>query len=65
MPSHSQLWQFALSSKSPMCCTAIGMWLIRMVGIYVLSTYFDLGIAGIWIAIPLDILMHSILEASI
>lgn len=52
--------QGAGDTKSPMYSTAIGMWLIRVVGIYILGIYFHMGIAGIWIAIALDILIRSI-----
>ncbi|MDN7245177.1 MATE family efflux transporter [Planococcus shenhongbingii] len=52
--------QGAGDTKSPMYSTAIGMWLIRIVGIYVLGIYFGLGIAGIWLAIALDILIRAI-----
>ncbi|MGG3452223.1 MATE family efflux transporter [Domibacillus aminovorans] len=52
--------QGAGDTKSPMYSTAIGMWLIRIVGIYVLGIYFKMGIAGIWIAIALDILIRAI-----
>lgn len=52
--------QAAGDTKSPMYSTAIGMWLIRIIGIYVLGIYFDLGIAGIWIAIVLDIVVRAV-----
>ena len=52
--------QAAGDTKSPMYSTAIGMWLIRIIGIYVLGIYFDMGIAGVWIAIVLDIFIRAI-----
>lgn len=52
--------QAAGDTKSPMYSTAIGMWLIRIVGIYVFGIYLNMGIAGIWIAIALDILIRAI-----
>jgi len=52
--------QAAGDTKSPMYSTAIGMWLIRIIGIYVFGIYFDMGIAGIWIAIALDIFIRAI-----
>ena len=52
--------QAAGDTKSPMYSTAIGMWLVRIIGIYVLGIYFDMGISGIWIAIALDILIRAI-----
>lgn len=41
-------------TKSPMYSTAIGMWIIRIIGVYVLGIYLNLGIAGIWYAIIID-----------
>ncbi|USK36595.1 MATE family efflux transporter (plasmid) [Bacillus sp. F19] len=52
--------QGAGDTKSPMYSTAIGMWLIRILGIYILGIYFNMGIAGIWIAIAIDILIRAI-----
>lgn len=52
--------QGAGDTKSPMYSTAIGMWLFRVVGIYILGIYFQMGIAGIWIAIALDILIRAV-----
>lgn len=47
-------------TKSPMYSTAIGMWGIRILGILLLSVYWDLGIAGVWIAIAIDITARAI-----
>lgn len=52
--------QAAGDTKSPMYSTAIGMWLIRVVGIYFLGIHFELGIAGIWLAITLDLFIRAI-----
>lgn len=52
--------QGAGDTKSPLYSTAIGMWIIRIGGIYLLGIYFELGIAGIWLAIALDIVMRAI-----
>jgi Na+-driven multidrug efflux pump len=43
-----------------MYSTAIGMWLIRVIGIYALGIYLNMGIAGIWIAIALDLFARAI-----
>lgn len=52
--------QGAGDTKSPLYSTAIGMWLIRIVGIYILGLHLKMGIAGIWLAIALDILIRAI-----
>lgn len=52
--------QGAGDTKSPLYSTAIGMWLIRIVGVYFLGVYLGMGIAGIWLAIALDLLIRAI-----
>lgn len=52
--------QGAGDTKSPMYSTAIGMWLIRVIGVYVLGIQLGLGIAGIWLSIAIDLAMRSI-----
>lgn len=52
--------QAAGDTKSPMYSTSIGMWLIRVVGIYFLGIYFNMGIAGIWISIAIDLFIRAI-----
>ena len=52
--------QAACDTKSPMYSTAIGMWLIRVVGIYLLGIYLEMGIAGIWISIAIDLFIRAI-----
>ncbi|MEK5641575.1 MULTISPECIES: MATE family efflux transporter [Paenibacillus] len=52
--------QGAGDTKSPMYSTAIGMWLIRVVGVYVLSIHFNLGIAGVWLSIAIDLFVRAI-----
>jgi putative efflux protein, MATE family len=51
--------QGAGDTKSPMYSTAIGMWLIRVVGVYVLSIVFDFGIAGVWLSIAIDLIIRA------
>lgn len=41
-------------TKFPMYMTAIGIWAIRTVGVYVLGVYFGLGLIGVWISIAID-----------
>ncbi|AHV97042.1 MATE family efflux transporter [Paenibacillus sabinae] len=52
--------QGAGDTKSPMYSTAIGMWLIRVVGVYVLCLYFDMGIAGVWLSIAIDLIIRAV-----
>ncbi|MFS0566732.1 MULTISPECIES: MATE family efflux transporter [Brevibacillus] len=52
--------QGAGDTKSPMYSTAIGMWLIRVVGVYVLSIHFQLGIAGVWLSIAVDLFARAV-----
>lgn len=52
--------QGAGDTKTPMYSTAIGMWVIRVLGVYVLGIHFGLGIAGIWISIALDLYIRAI-----
>ncbi|MGB8955501.1 MAG: MATE family efflux transporter [Tumebacillaceae bacterium] len=41
-------------TKSPMYSTAVGMWVIRVIGVYVLAIIFDLGIVGVWLSFAFD-----------
>lgn len=52
--------QGAGDTKSPMYSTAIGMWIIRIVGVYVLSIYFGMGIAGVWLSIAIDLMVRAV-----
>jgi Na+-driven multidrug efflux pump len=42
-----------------MYSTAIGMWLIRVVGVYVLCLHFGMGIAGVWLSIAIDLVIRA------
>lgn len=52
--------QGAGDTKSPMYSTAIGMWIIRIVGVYVLCIYWDMGIAGVWLSIAIDLMIRAV-----
>jgi putative MATE family efflux protein len=52
--------QGAGDTKSPMYSTAIGMWLIRVIGVYVLCIYLGMGIAGVWLSIAIDLVIRAI-----
>lgn len=52
--------QGAGDTKSPMYSTAIGMWIIRVLGVYILGIHYGMGIAGIWISIAIDLYVRAI-----
>lgn len=51
--------QGAGDTKSPMYSTISGIWLIRVIGIYVLCFIFELGIAGAWLVNLIDYVIRS------
>ncbi|MDF2036459.1 MATE family efflux transporter [Cytobacillus oceanisediminis] len=54
------VYQAAENTKFPMYSTAIGIWIIRTAGVYLLGVHLGFGIAGVWIAIGLDNLYRAI-----
>lgn len=46
--------------KTPLFSTAIGMWGVRVIGVYVLGHRLGLDIAGIWLAILIDLVLRAI-----
>lgn len=54
------VYQGAENTKYPFYLTMIGMWIVRIIGVYLLGIIFEMGIAGIWIAIGLDNLFRGI-----
>jgi putative MATE family efflux protein len=52
--------QGAGDTKGPMYSTAIGMWVIRVIGTYVLGIQLGLGIAGVWLSIAIDLFVRAI-----
>ncbi|MBT2758799.1 MATE family efflux transporter [Mesobacillus foraminis] len=53
-------FQGANNTKFPMYLTAVGMWAVRTVLVYVLAIQLDWGLAGVWIAIGIDIAFRAI-----
>ena len=47
-------------TKTPLISTIVGMWGIRIIGVLVLAIFFKMGIAGIWLAIGIDLYARSI-----
>lgn len=52
--------QGAGDTKAPMYATAVGMWLVRMAGVYLFGFQMDMGLSGVWLAIFLDVLIRGI-----
>lgn len=46
-------------TKSPLYSTAIGMWGIRVLGVILFSRIFNMGIAGVWLSIAIDLYLRS------
>ena len=47
-------------TKTPLYSTAIGMWGIRVLGVYILGYKLKMDIAGIWLSILIDITIRAI-----
>lgn len=47
-------------TKSPLYSTAIGMWGIRVLGVYIIGYKLKMDIAGIWLSILIDIIIRAI-----
>lgn len=52
--------QGAGDTKSPMYSTVIGIWVIRVLGVYILGIQLEMGIAGIWLSIAIDLYVRAI-----
>ncbi|WP_430611350.1 MATE family efflux transporter [Enterococcus sp. DIV0876] len=46
-------------TKTPLYSTLFGMWGIRVIGVLLLGSVLQMGIAGVWIAIGLDLYARS------
>ncbi|MGX7197022.1 MATE family efflux transporter [Enterococcus olivae] len=47
-------------TKTPLYSTAFGMWVTRILGVILLGNILDLGIAGVWLAIGIDLYIRSL-----
>lgn len=54
------VFQGANNTKFPMYLTAVGMWAVRTILVYFLAIKLELGLAGVWIAIGIDIVFRAI-----
>ncbi|MGG6447394.1 MATE family efflux transporter [Pseudobacillus badius] len=53
-------YQGANNTKYPMYLTTVGMWVVRTGLVYLLAIQFNMGIAGVWIAIGVDIAFRAV-----
>lgn len=54
-------YQGANNTKFPMYLTAVGMWAVRTLLVYVLGIQFGWGLFGVWIAIGIDISFRAVI----
>ncbi|TSI04760.1 MATE family efflux transporter [Lysinibacillus sp. BW-2-10] len=47
-------------TKSSMYITAICMWIIRIVDVYILEIKFEMRIAGVWLSIAINLFVKAI-----
>jgi len=52
--------QGAGDTKTPMYSTVVGMWLIRVVGVYLLGIHWHMGIAGVYLSAAVDMILRAI-----
>ncbi|WP_375533592.1 MATE family efflux transporter [Alteribacillus sp. HJP-4] len=53
-------YQGARNTKYPMYLTTMGMWIVRTGLVYMLAVQMNMGIAGVWTAIGIDIVFRAI-----
>lgn len=53
--------QGAGDTKFPMYSTLIGIWGVRVLGIYILGILFNLGLIGVWYAYALDVTIRGVI----
>lgn len=46
-------------TKTPMVATAIGMWAIRVAGVYLTVEILGMGLAGVWLTIAVDLYVRA------
>jgi putative MATE family efflux protein len=52
--------QGAGDTRAPMYATAVGMWVVRLTGVYAFGIHMGLGLAGVWLSIFLDVLIRGL-----
>lgn len=53
-------FQGANNTKFPMYLTAVGMWAVRTLLVYVLGIQLEWGLLGVWLAIGIDIAVRAV-----
>ncbi|MBU3220366.1 MATE family efflux transporter [Clostridium algidicarnis] len=53
--------QGAGDTKFPMYSTFIGIWGVRVLGVYILGIKLNMGLVGVWLAISIDIIVRGII----
>ncbi|WP_236915294.1 MATE family efflux transporter [Clostridium sp. Cult2] len=53
--------QGAGDTKFPMYSTLVGIWGVRVLGVYILGMKLDLGLVGVWLAYALDVTVRGII----
>ena len=53
--------QGAGDTKFPMYSTFIGIWGVRVLGVYFLGLKLKWGLVGVWLAVSLDIIIRGII----
>lgn len=53
--------QGAGDTKFPMYSTLIGIWGVRVLGVYILGMRLNLGLVGVWLAYALDVTVRGII----
>ncbi len=51
--------QGAGDTRFPMMITFVGIWIFRVLGIYILAIRMDMGLIGAWIAIVIDLVVRG------
>lgn len=52
-------------TKSPLFATFAGMWFFRVAGVWLLGIQWNLGLAGVWLAILIDLALRSFILAMV
>ena len=57
----TSILQRAGDTKFPMYSTLIGIWGVRVLGVYVLGIKLNMGLVGVWIAYALDLTVRGVI----
>ncbi|GAJ62031.1 multi antimicrobial extrusion (MATE) family transporter [Streptococcus parauberis] len=62
---YTAVWQGLGNAKIPFYATTLGMWIIRILGGFILGSVIGLGLSGVWIATVLDNMTRFLLLKSL